>query len=53
MTITSAGAAPYRVGKWLPSDQAFLESWMGKLIAEVDREDRPLHPVVQQFKDFI
>lgn len=27
---------PYRVGKWLPSDQAVLDNWLKKLIEEVD-----------------
>ena len=28
--------APYRVGEWLPSDQAVLDDWLSALIEEVD-----------------
>jgi len=45
--------APYRVGKWLPSDQAFLENWIEELIAEVATKLKPLHPVIEDFKDLI
>lgn len=58
---------PYRVGKWLPSDQAILDNWLKKLIEEVDGPDyidadddaaesedcHKLHPVVQDFKDTV
>jgi len=30
------GAAPFRVGKWLPSDQQVLERWLDDLIAKTD-----------------
>ena len=59
----------YRVGEWLPSDQAILQKWLQKHIEEVDgivglpkagsQDDDepdvsyPLHPVVQQFKESI
>jgi phosphatidylserine decarboxylase len=55
----STGAAeasrvlPYRVGKWLPSDQIVLDRWLEKLIKEVDANPKPLHPVIQEFKDLI
>ena len=45
--------APYRVGDWLPSDQAFLDSWMEGLIADVEDEDSGLLPVIAEFKDLI
>ncbi|NOX85382.1 MAG: phosphatidylserine decarboxylase family protein [Chlorobi bacterium] len=45
--------APYRVGKWLPSDHAFLEKWISELIDEVEAEKKPFHPVIEEFKDFI
>lgn len=44
---------PFRVGQWLPSDQVILENWLSALVAEVDRDPRPLLPVVQEFKDLI
>ncbi|HTI70605.1 MAG TPA: phosphatidylserine decarboxylase family protein [Candidatus Limnocylindria bacterium] len=43
----------FRVGKWLPSDQATLEKWLGHLIAETEKENKPLLPVIQEFKDLI
>ena len=54
-----AGAAkagrmlPYRVGKWLPSDQAVLNRWLAAHIQAVAADPKPLHPVVQEFKDLI
>lgn len=45
--------APYRVGKWLPSDQAVLDRWLAKQIRAVDANPKPLQPVVQEFKDLI
>ncbi len=45
-------SAPFRVGKWLPSDQEALEKWLGNLVDAVD-PDAPLHPVIQEFKDLI
>jgi phosphatidylserine decarboxylase len=46
-------AHPFRVGKWLPSDHRFLESWLKELIDEVSARPRSLHPVIQNFKDLI
>ena len=45
--------APFRVGEWLPSDQAVQDAWLDKLIAETDRKPKRLHPVVQEFQDMI
>ena len=47
---------PYGVGEWLPSDQAILDNWVEALIEEVDvtvQSEKPLHPVIQEFKDLI
>jgi phosphatidylserine decarboxylase len=44
---------PFRVGKWLPSDHATLTSWMATLIQEADAEEKPLHPVIEDFKQLI
>ena len=35
---------PYRVGKWLPSDQAVLDRWLAAHIQEVEANPKPLHP---------
>jgi len=46
--------APFRVGGWLPSDQAFLDQWVGDLVAKVEAEDGgPLLPVVDEFRRLI
>jgi phosphatidylserine decarboxylase len=51
---TSAGkAAPFRVGEWLPSDQAVLEHWLADLINEVDANEAALQPVIEEFKELI
>ena len=44
---------PYRVGQWLPTDQAFLDRWLSALIEETEKSDQPLLPVIQAFKDAI
>ena len=58
---------PYCVGRWLPSDQKILNNWLKALIEEVDGAEvvetvaqieaayrrKPLHPAVQELKDFI
>lgn len=43
----------YRVGKWLPSDQKVLESWMNNLIEEVTPDKKPFHPVIKEFQELI
>ncbi|MCF8350498.1 MAG: phosphatidylserine decarboxylase family protein [Bacteroidales bacterium] len=45
--------APYRVGEWLPSDQAGLNAWMKDLIAKAEKGDNELLPVVAEFKELI
>jgi len=44
---------PYNIGKWLPSDQSILEKWMSNLITEVEKDEKPLLPVIEEFKDLI
>ena len=44
---------PFRVGEWLPSDQTVLENWLDALIKQVDTENKPLHPVIEEFKELI
>jgi phosphatidylserine decarboxylase len=43
----------FRVGKWLPSDQIFLERWLKNLVNEVSENFKPLHPVIESFKQLI
>lgn len=43
----------FRVGKWLPSDQRILEIWLGELVDEVYDNEKPLHPVIEAFKELI
>ena len=45
-------SAPFRVGKWLPSDQEALDNWLGNLVEVLDVE-APLHPSIQELKDLI
>ena len=45
-------SAPYRVGKWLPSDQVVLDNWIANALRDVD-SDATLHPDVQALKDLI
>jgi len=45
--------APYRVGQWLPSDQQFLNKWIGDLIGEKESSKGSLLPVIQEFKALI
>ena len=48
------GAAPFRVGKWLPSDQQVLERWVDDLITKTDvGGDVPLLPAVEEFGQLI
>jgi phosphatidylserine decarboxylase len=48
-----ARPVPYRVGRWLPSDQAVLDRWVADLAARVDANPQPFHPVIQEFQDLI
>ena len=47
-------SAPFRVGGWLPSDQAILDQWVGDLVAKVEAEgEQPLLPIVEDFRRLI
>lgn len=50
---SSPRSAPYRVGRWLPSDQATLDAWLARTIRAADADDRPLAPVLQEFQELI
>jgi len=45
--------APYRVGKWLPSDDAHLAKWLETMIQKSHAENRDLHPVIADFQTLI
>jgi phosphatidylserine decarboxylase len=49
----AARPAPYRVGQWLPSDQAVLDDWLRDLVKTVDATPKPLHPVMQELQALI
>ena len=49
----SPRATPYRVGKWLASDQAVLDQWLARTIRAADRESKPLHPVLEELQNLI
>lgn len=53
MKHTAIENVQFRVGKWLPSDQIFLEKWLEGLVDEVNENAKPLHPVIQAFKELI
>jgi len=53
MNATGKKPIPFRVGEWLPSDHAVLETWMDTLIRETDLEKKPLHPVIEDLKRLI
>jgi phosphatidylserine decarboxylase len=46
---------PYKVGKWLPSDQTLESQWRADLLQKVAAlpPETPLLPVIQEFKDLI
>lgn len=44
---------PFRVGRWLPSDQSILEKWVKTLINEVEVHKKTFHPVIEEMKNFI
>jgi phosphatidylserine decarboxylase len=52
-TTANEKSLPFRVGRWLPSDQTILEKWLGDLITEVEKDKHPLLPVIEELKDLI
>ncbi|WP_028583353.1 phosphatidylserine decarboxylase family protein [Desulfogranum mediterraneum] len=46
-------SAPYLVGPWLPTDQAFFDQWLSKVVQGTATPDAPLLPVIQEFKELI
>jgi phosphatidylserine decarboxylase len=53
MKSGTGGELPYRVGKWLPSDQAFLTRWLAAIIEKTELEAKALQPVIADFQDLI
>jgi phosphatidylserine decarboxylase len=53
METSVATHVPYRVGKWLPSDQAFLTRWLEAMIEKTQIEQKAFHPVIAEFQDLI
>ena len=53
MNATVGSFVPFRVGEWLPSDQAFLDTWLAEIIRKSLAEQRSLHPVIADFRDLI
>lgn len=51
--ITTKSTAPYRVGEWLPSDQQTLDQSAKALVQRTKASEKPLLPVVQEFKELI
>ncbi len=49
----TAKPAPYRVGKWLVSDQKIMSEWVAEQLKDIKGSAKPLKPVVQRFKDAI
>lgn len=49
----SNAQAPYRVGEWLPSDLKTTNKWIANLKIAAKKENKPYHPVIQDFKDLI
>ena len=53
MNESAAPEVPYRVGEWLPLDQAFLDKWLHAMIQKTHAENRALHPVIADFQHLI
>ena len=50
--MASVQTAPYCVGKWLPSDQAILDSWLLGMLKEVGRkyQEKQVHLLDEEFE---
>ncbi len=51
--MESTNPVPFRVGKWLPSDQTVLEGWLAAQIERVEARPKPLHPLVEELQELI
>jgi len=43
----------FTVGQWMPSDYQTLRTWMEKIMMKAEKNDQPLLPVIENFKNFI
>jgi phosphatidylserine decarboxylase len=53
MNAITGTSVPYRVGEWLPSDQAFLDRWLQAMIQKTHAEMKVLHPIIADFQVLI
>ena len=53
MSKSAAADVPFRVGEWLPSDQAFLDKWLQAMIQKTHTGKKALHPVIADFQRLI
>jgi phosphatidylserine decarboxylase len=53
MQATTAGPLPYRVGKWLPSDEAFLQRWLEAMLEKTRAEQKALKPEIEDLRILI
>ena len=53
MNKTAGIDLPFRVGKWLPSDEAFLAKWLEAIIQKNQAQAKALHPVIADFQNLI
>ena len=44
---------PYRVGEWLPSDEAFLTRWLEAMLERSRAEQKALHPEIAELQELI
>jgi phosphatidylserine decarboxylase len=43
----------HSVGDWMPRDRRIVRSWLAGLIDHVAANPKPLHPIIEDFKDLI
>jgi phosphatidylserine decarboxylase len=53
MPIATAGSVPYRVGEWLPSDEAFLRRWLEAMLEKTRTQQRALKPEIEDLRNLI
>lgn len=53
MNASAGRDIPFRVGKWLPSDEALLAKWLDTIIEKTQAEAKALHPVIADFQNLI
>jgi len=43
----------HSVGHWMPRDRKVVERWLARMIEHVTDNPKPLHPIIEDFKDLI